>query len=68
MAAQEEFTGEYQVLADTGNGPAGEAQHFKKILCHAATAPGESQPVGSKEAGSDSACKLLAATSKSSIA
>ena len=49
MAAQDEFAGEYQALADPENGPGGEAKHFKKILKHSATAAGDSQATGNKE-------------------
>ncbi|CAE7264767.1 ICME [Symbiodinium necroappetens] len=50
MAAQDEFAGEYQALADPESATApGEAKHFKQILKHAATAAGDSQTTGNKE-------------------
>ena len=60
MAAQDEFAGEYQALADPESATApGEAKHFKQILKHAATAAGDSQTTGNKEANCSRAISLL---------
>ena len=60
MAAPDEFAGEYQALADPESAAApGEAKRFKQILKHAATAAGDSQTTGNKEANCSRAISLL---------